>query len=87
MLFQQHPIDMQAPEKPLPDFSKLRMVFGAPRYMYRSCLESAIAMVKHRSKGQPVAAFERELDLWFFLGVLRQRWKDRNKTVPSGEGS
>ena len=85
MLYQQHPIDMQAPEETGTDFSQVPMLFGVPRYMYRSCLKSAITMTKQRSKGQQVAAFERELDLWFFLGVLRQRWKDRNKTVPSGE--
>jgi hypothetical protein len=81
MLYQQHPIDMQAPEETTLHFSKVRMVLGVPRYMYRSFLESAMAMAKHRLKGEQVAAFERELDLWFFLGVLRQRWKDRNKTA------
>jgi glycosyltransferase involved in cell wall biosynthesis len=79
ILYQQHPIDMQAPEESDLDFSKVRMIFGVPRYMYRSCFESAISMVKERLKGKQVAAFERELDVWFFLGVLRQRWKDRNK--------
>jgi glycosyltransferase involved in cell wall biosynthesis len=78
ILYQQHPIDMQAPERTALDFVNVRMIFGVPRYMYRSCLESAFTMAKQRLKGEQVAAFERELDLWFFLGVLRQRWKDRN---------
>jgi hypothetical protein len=30
-------------------------------------------------KGQPVASFEHEMDLWFFMGVLRQRWKDHKR--------
>ncbi|HEY4661622.1 MAG TPA: hypothetical protein VIG91_08980, partial [Terriglobales bacterium] len=85
ILFQQHPIDMQAPEDTSLDFSKIRMIFGVPQYMYRSCLESAISIAKQRFKGQQVAAFERELDLWFFLGVLRQRWKDRNKIASTGD--
>jgi glycosyltransferase involved in cell wall biosynthesis len=85
ILYQQHPIDMQAPEETSLDFSKVQLMFGVPRYMYRSCLESAISMVKQRLKGQPVAAFERELDLWFFLGVLRQRWKDRRRGASSGD--
>ena len=84
ILYQQRPIDMQAPEKSSIDFSKLPTIFGVPRYMYRSCLESAIAMAKQRLKGKPVASFERELDLWFFLGVLRQRWKDRRQ-APGAE--
>jgi glycosyltransferase involved in cell wall biosynthesis len=85
ILFQQHPIDMQAPEDTSLDFSKIRMIFGVPQYMYRSCLESAVSMAKQRFKRQQVAAFERELDLWFFLGVLRQRWKDRNKIAWTGD--
>jgi glycosyltransferase involved in cell wall biosynthesis len=85
ILFQQHPIDMQAPEDTSLDFSKIRMIFGVPQYMYRSCLESAVSMAKQRFKRQRVAAFERELDLWFFLGVLRQRWKDRNKIASTAD--
>ena len=26
-----------------------------------------------------IAAFEREVWLWFFAGILAQRWKDRNR--------
>jgi glycosyltransferase involved in cell wall biosynthesis len=79
ILYQQQPLDMQAPEDTNLDFSKVRTIFGVPHYMYRSCLESAMAMANHRLRNQQVAAFERELDLWFFLGVLRQRWKDRRR--------
>jgi len=79
MLYQQHPIDMQAPEEASIDFSKVHKIFGVPRYMYRSCFESAIAMVKARFKSEEVICFEREMELWFFLGVLRQRWTDRGQ--------
>ena len=85
ILYQQHSIDMQAPEDTNLDFSKVRMIFGVPRYLYRSCLRSAIAMARQRLSGQPVAAFERELDLWFFLGVLRRRWKDRRPSASIGD--
>ena len=85
ILYRQRPIDMQAPEETNLDFSKVRMIFGVPRYMYRSCLESAIATAEQRLKGQRVAAFERELDVWFFLGVLRQRWMDRRRGASSGD--
>jgi glycosyltransferase involved in cell wall biosynthesis len=83
MLYRQHPIDMQAPEETGVDFSKVHMVFGVPGYMYRSCLDSAIDMVKARFTGEDVAGFEHELALWFFLGVLRQRWKDRDQVGQS----
>lgn len=85
MLYHQHPIDMQAPEETGLDFSRVRTILGVPAYMYRSCLESALAMVKERAKGQKVAAFERELDVWFFLGVLRQRLKDGRQSAASGD--
>jgi glycosyltransferase involved in cell wall biosynthesis len=84
MLYQQHPIDMQAPEETSIDFSKVHLIFGVPRYMYRSCFESAIAMVKARFKGEKVACFEHEAKLWFFLGVLWQRWKDVTRPIGMG---
>ena len=87
MLYQQHPIDMHAPEETSIDFSKVHLFFGVPRYMYRSCFRSAIAMVKTGFDGEEVACFEHELALWFFLGVLRQRWKDRNRPPGAGKDS
>ncbi len=78
MLFQQRPIDMYSPEETKIDYSKLRLVFGVPRYMYRGCLRSAMACIKAALRRQKVACFEQELKLWFFLGVVRQRWKDRH---------
>ncbi len=87
MLFQQRPIDMYAPEETNIDYSKLRLVFGVPRYMYRGFLQSALACAKAGLKGQKVACFEHELKLWFFLGVLRQRWKDRHSPLSSGKDS
>jgi len=84
MLYQLRPIDMGAPEETNLDFSKVRLIFGTPRYMYRSCLRSGIGCVKAALNGQKIASFEHELALWFFLGVLRQRWKDRHQ--PSGAG-
>ena len=32
--------------------------------------------------GDPVAAFERALWLWFFLGIVHQRWRDRKQPLP-----
>ena len=86
MLYQQRPIDMDAPEETNLDFSKIRMIFGTPRYMYRSCFRSGVAWLKAALNGQKIASFEHELALWFFLGVLWQRWKDRHQPPGSGEG-
>jgi glycosyltransferase involved in cell wall biosynthesis len=87
MLYRQRPIDMDAPEETNLDFSKVRLIFGTPRYMYRSCLCSGIAWAKAALNGQKIASFEHELALWFFLGVLRQRWKDRHLPRSAGKDS
>jgi hypothetical protein len=29
--------------------------------------------------GRRTCSFEQELGLWFFIGVVRQRWKDRKQ--------
>ena len=80
MLFQEHPIDMQAPEETGLDFTKVPMIFGVPRYMYRSLVRSVGAMMNDKVRGKYASSFEHELGLWFFVGVLRQRWKDRKQT-------
>lgn len=80
MLFQQHPIDMQAPEETGLDFSKVPLIFGVPRYMYRSLLRSVVAMLKDKIRGKHASSFEHELALWFFIGVIRQRWTDRKRS-------
>jgi len=85
MLFQQRPIDMYAPEETRIDFSKVRLFFGVPRYMYRACLRSAIAWARAGLRGQKVACFEHELAVWFFVGAFRQRWKDRHRVPGRGE--
>ena len=84
MLYQQRPIDMEAPEETNVDFAKIRLLFGTPLYLYRSCLRSGVAWIRTALNGQQIACFEHELALWFFLGVLRQRWKDRHQ--PPGTG-
>jgi len=84
MLYQQRPIDMEAPEETNIDFAKVRLLFGTPLYLYRSCLRSGVAWIRTALNGQQIACFEHELALWFFLGVLQRRWKDRHQ--PPGTG-
>jgi hypothetical protein len=33
-------------------------------------------------RGDDVKAFEEELWLWFFAGVVKQRWAERNVVIP-----
>jgi hypothetical protein len=39
-------------------------------------------MISATVRGDGVAAFENELGLWFFAGVLKERWKDRRQPIP-----
>ncbi len=78
MLYQQSGVDMLSPEETVLDFSKVPHIMGVPRYLYRSLLKSAAGMLKSRLAGREAASFDHELWLCFFLGVWRQRWKDRH---------
>jgi hypothetical protein len=40
-------------------------------------------MIAARVRRDPVAAFENELWLWFFMGVLKQRWAERRAVIPA----
>jgi len=81
MLYAETGLDMEKPEQSSLDFSHVPHIAGVPRYMFRSALaalkDSIVAALKHDS----VAGFERELWLWFFAGVVKQRWKDRQRAV------
>jgi hypothetical protein len=46
--------------------------------MFRTGLGSFANTARARFRGDPVTAFEHELWLCFFAGVLSQRWKDRH---------
>jgi GT2 family glycosyltransferase len=81
MLYEQSRIDMEAPEDTSLDFSKVPHIAGIPRYMFRTYLNSFLGMLRSCAKRDREATFEHELSLWFFAGVIRQRWKDRKGQV------
>jgi glucosyl-dolichyl phosphate glucuronosyltransferase len=76
LLYERSGLDMEAPEQRLLDFSTVPHVGGVPRYLYRKALselrQGAVAAVKR----DVVAAFEHEVWLWFFAGIVKQRWRD-----------
>lgn len=70
-------VDIMAPDESTLDFSTVPHILGVPRYMYRSVLlKSLFGTIAGRLKRDPVAAFEHELWLCFFAGVLKQRLTD-----------
>jgi hypothetical protein len=72
-------LDMEAPERTTLDFRKVPHVFGVPRYLYRKALVSAWDAVTARLRGNAIAAFDHELWVCFFAGILAERWKRRGR--------
>ena len=86
MLYQQRGLDMESPQETRLDFTRVPHWFGIPRYMYRTAASSLWRAVVLRLKGNPVAAFDQELYVWMFFGILRQRWADRRKPMEAHAG-
>jgi GT2 family glycosyltransferase len=82
-LYERAGLDMEAPERTTLDFSRVPHVAGVPRYLYRKALASAAAFVRATARRDAVAAFDHEVWLWFFAGIVKQRWTDtRAHVVP-----
>lgn len=77
MLYAQKKIDMEAPEETTLDYSKVPHIAGVPRYMYRSCVSAFANMIGAGFRRDRIAAFEHELWIWFFAGIVRRRFQDR----------
>lgn len=76
MLYERSGLDMETPERTPLDFSTVPHIAGVPRYLYRKALTSAGRCVVETLQGRPREAFEHELWVCFFAGILRQRWHD-----------
>jgi glycosyltransferase involved in cell wall biosynthesis len=81
ILFRLSQVDMESPEETTMDFTKVPQILGVPRYMYRSCLLMFTRVLFSALKRDKVATFENELWIWFFAGILAQRWKDRDLKI------
>lgn len=82
LMYQQHGLDMESPQRTTHDFSAIPHVAGVPRYLYRTALSTLRATIAARLRRREVEAFERELLLWMYAGIVRQRWKDRRTPFP-----
>jgi glycosyltransferase involved in cell wall biosynthesis len=72
MLYEKAGLDMEAPEQTVLDFKSVPHVLGVPRYLYRKALASAGACLTATVRRDAVSAFDHELWVWFFAGILRQ---------------
>jgi glycosyltransferase involved in cell wall biosynthesis len=77
ILYQNQRLDMESPESTALDFSKVPHIVGVPRYLFRTGILKFFSIWTALARGDAITRFEDELWLWFFAGILRQRWKDR----------
>jgi glycosyltransferase involved in cell wall biosynthesis len=77
MLYAQSGLDMEKPEAPALDARHVPHIAGVPRYLFRTAVGAFKDSVRARLRRDYSTAFERELWLWMFAGIIRQRWKDR----------
>ena len=54
-------------------------IAGVPRYLFRNALVAVRDVITNTIRRDPVNAFERELWLWMFAGIVKQRWHDRQR--------
>jgi glycosyltransferase involved in cell wall biosynthesis len=78
LLYERAGLDMEAPERTQLDFTKVPHVAGVPRYLYRRALTNLVGWLRCSLHGNTEAAFDHEVWLWFFAGIVKQRWKDRH---------
>jgi glucosyl-dolichyl phosphate glucuronosyltransferase len=84
LLFKHWGFDMEEPEWHTPPHAGERRVGGVPVHLLAKAVRSAIGLARHSLQGHVAQAFEYELWLCFFAGVVRQRWADRLLPVADG---
>lgn len=84
ILYQQSGFDMEEPDLESPPYAGDRTIAGIPFHLVKKAARSTRSLVWHTLKGDIAEAFEHELWLCFFAGVVRQRRADRKLTVAEG---
>jgi len=87
MLFLNGGFDMEEPEMERPPHAGGRQMFGVPVHLLGKAGRSSRSFLWHTLRGDASTAFEHELWLCFFAGVVRQRWADRKLPVAGGPAS
>jgi glycosyltransferase involved in cell wall biosynthesis len=81
VLYDKLAVDMESPDDSPLDFSQVPHLAGTPRYMWRTAARAMYRMARAAIRRNEIAAFEQEMWLWFFAGVVRQRWHDRDHAI------
>ena len=87
MLFRQGGFDMEEPELEKPPHAGARQIAGVPIHLIGKSLRTARSMAWHSLRRNDGLAFEHELWLCFFAGIVRQRFADRRLPVAAGPAS
>jgi GT2 family glycosyltransferase len=82
LMYRQHGLDMESPQRTTLDFSTMPHVAGVPRYLYRTAVRTLLQVIAAHLRGDEMRAFEQELLLWMYAGIVRQRFKDRAAPLP-----
>jgi len=82
VMYRQHGLDMESPQRTTLDFSTMPHVAGVPRYLFRTAGRTLLQVISARLRGDEMRAFEQELLLWMYAGIVRQRFKDRTAPLP-----
>lgn len=75
-LYERSGLDMEAPEQTHLDFTTVPHVLGTPRYLYGKAARAVSRWFRATLRRDRVTAFEQELWICFFAGIVRQRWQD-----------
>ncbi|MFL6278623.1 MAG: hypothetical protein ACJ731_00790 [Vicinamibacterales bacterium] len=78
---------MEAPEQTTLEFSQVPHIAGVPRYLYRKALSNAAGWIAALLRRDAIGAFDHETWLWFFSGIVRQRWQDSRIRSSSPAGA
>ena len=81
LLYKETGADMEAPEETPLELAKVPHIAGVPRYLFRTAIAYGASFLRALIRRDAVATFENELWLWFFAGIVAQRWRDRKSPI------
>jgi len=85
-LYRHGGFDMEEPELVAPPQANGRSIAGVPVHLIRKAFRSTRSLLWHAVRLDDAVAFEYELWLCFFAGVVRQRWTDRKQPIGDAPG-
>jgi glycosyltransferase involved in cell wall biosynthesis len=74
--------DIEGREQVKPDPSEALRIAGVPVYLMRRLLSRCMKILSAQARHDVVGAFEHEMRAWFYVGAIRQQWKDRKQPQP-----